>query len=131
LSPELRQKNREILGICPEEFVFINLTVRVNQPEFEALLLNFAARRKYQPNLKLILQSGGPIADLVARYPEVLGPSVLAGMMDVPFELTPDKRCAMYSVADLYVAIGTEGADPFVAEARLCGVLLGKTSEVA
>ena len=125
LSPELRQKNREILGIRPEEFVFINLTVRVGQPEFETLLLNFAARRKYQPNLKLILQSSGPIANLVARYPEALGPSVLAGMMDIPFELTPDKRCAMYAVADLYLAAGSEESDPFAAEARLCEVLVG------
>jgi hypothetical protein len=103
----------------------------VGQPEFEALLLNFAARRKYQPNLKLILQSGGPIADLVARYPEVLGPSILAGIMDVPFELTPDKRCAMYAVADLYLEMGTKGLDQFSAEARLCGALVGRTSEVS
>jgi hypothetical protein len=124
LSPELRQKNREILGIRPEEFVFINLTVRVGQPEFESLLLNFAARRKYQPNLKLILQSGGPIAELVARYPEALGPSVLAGMMDVPFELTPDKRCAMYAVADVYVSGGSDGGGLFESEARLCELLV-------
>jgi predicted O-linked N-acetylglucosamine transferase (SPINDLY family) len=125
LSPELRQKNREILGIRPEEFVFINLTVRMGQPEFETVLLNFAARRKYQPNLKLILQSGGPISELVARYPELLGPSILAGMMDVPFELTPDKRCAMYAVADLYLAAGSEESDPFADEARLCELLVG------
>jgi hypothetical protein len=128
LSPELRQKNREILGIRPEEFVFINLTVRVGQPEFEAILLNFAARRKYQPNLKLILQSGGPIAELVARYPEALGPGVLAGMMDVPFELTADKRCAMYAVADLYVATGANGSDSFVEEARSCGAMIATVS---
>jgi hypothetical protein len=128
LSPELRQKNREILGIRPEEFVFINLTVRVGQPEFESLLLNFAARRRYQPNLKLILQSGGPISELVARYPEVLGPSVLAGMMDVPFELTPDKRCAMYAVADLYVATGANGSDTFREEARSCGAMIATVS---
>jgi hypothetical protein len=125
LSPELRQKNREILGIRPEDFVLINLAVRAGQLEFEVLLLSFAARRKYQPNLKLILQAGGAIADLVTLYPEVLGPAVLEGLMDIPFELTPDKRCAMYAVSDLYLAAGSEDSDPFAAEARLCELLVG------
>jgi len=47
----------------------------------------------------------------------------LAGMMDVPFELTAEKRCALYAVADLYVATGTEGGDSFVEEAHLCELL--------
>jgi len=45
--------------------------------------------------------------------------------MDIPFELTPDKRCAMYAVADLYLAAGSEELDSFAAEARLCELLVG------
>jgi hypothetical protein len=90
----------------------------------EALLLRFAARKKVQPNLRLIIQAGGSITDLVARYPEILGPAVLAGMLDAPFELTPEKRCALYSMADVYVDTSSEGADRFTAEARLCQILV-------
>jgi hypothetical protein len=124
LSPELRQKNREILGILREDFVFINLAVRVGQPEFESLLLSYAARRQHQPNLRLIVQAGGAIAELVARHPGVLGRETLAGIMDIPFELNAEKRCAMYAAADLYVAVGAEGADSFAGEAKLCGAMV-------
>jgi hypothetical protein len=124
LNTELRTKNREILGIRREDFVFINLAVRVCQPEFESLLLSYAARRQHQPNLRLIVQAGGAIAELVARHPGVLGRETLAGVMDIPFELNAEKRCAMYVAADLYVAVGAEGADSFAGEAKLCGAMV-------
>jgi hypothetical protein len=78
-----------------------------------------------QPNLKLIVQTGGSITELVARYPEALGPAVLAGLMDVPFELTAEKRCALYSMADVYVAGRRDGDGAFEIEARLCELLVG------
>jgi hypothetical protein len=124
LSAELRQRNRDVLGIRPDEFVWINLAARTGDPELEALLLRFAARKKVQPNLRLIIQAGGSITELVARYPNVLAPGVLASMLDVPFELTPEKRCALYSMADVYVAGGGEGNRPFESEAQLCELLV-------
>jgi hypothetical protein len=138
LSAELRQRNRDILGIRPDEFVWINLAVRAREPELEALLLRFAARKKVQPNLRLIIQAGGPITELVARYPNALGPAVLAGLMDVPFELTPEKRCALYAVADLYVIVDKQNysrplvqmiteshrKDSNIQEAKNCGLML-------
>jgi hypothetical protein len=124
LNAELRQRNRDILGIRLDEFVWINIAARVGQPELEVLLLRFAARKMVQPNLKLIVQTGGPITELVARYPDRLGPGVLAGILDVPFELTPDKRCALYSMADVYVAARGEDLDPYTAEAQLCELLV-------
>jgi len=128
LSAELRQRNRDILGIRPDEFVWINLSARAGQPELETLLLRFAARKKVQPNLRLIIQAGGSITDLVARYLGILGPGVLAGMLDVPFELTPEKRCALYSMADVYVDTSGEGGNCFTAEARLCQILVALLS---
>jgi len=127
LSAELRQRNRDILGIRPDEFVWINLAARAGQAELGALLLRFAARKKVQPNLRLIIQAGGPITELVARYPEALGPAVLAGLMDIPFELTAEKRCAMYSMADVYVAARRDGDGPFEIEARLCELLVASS----
>jgi hypothetical protein len=125
LSAELRQRNRDILGIRPDEFVWMNLSARAGQPELEALLLRFAARKKVQPNLRLTIQAGGAITELVARHPGVLGRETLAGVMDIPFELNAEKRCAMYAAADLYLAAGSEESDPFAAEARLCALLVG------
>jgi hypothetical protein len=44
--------------------------------------------------------------------------------MDIPFELTAEKRCALYSMADVYVAAGSDGEGPFEAEARLSELLV-------
>jgi hypothetical protein len=96
----------------------------VGQPELEALLLRYAARKKVQPNLRLIIQAGGAITELVARHPETLGPRILTGMLDVPFELNAEKRCALYSMADVYVAALRDGDGPFETEAQLCELLV-------
>jgi hypothetical protein len=124
LSAELRQKNREVLGIRADEFIWINLAARVGQQDFEALLLRFAARRMLQPNLRLILQAEGSILNVAARYPQALGPGVMKAVMDIPFELTVEKRCALYSIADLYVAVPSEDCESFVAEAQECELLV-------
>ena len=104
MSPDERERMRQVLGIPQEHRVVLNLGRLGTEKNLEEVVRLFSLQLRRQPNLTLLIVGDGPARENLARQAEELGIRdhvIFTGMVE------PDQVQKYYQLGDVFVSAST------------------------